>query len=135
MKNLGFYISSFKNGVKNLIKWFPVIWKDRDWSEHYIYILLLKKVENKIKFFQSDNCYSANSDEVVNQLEIVRKALNRLVKDEYYEEACVFYGVEPYNFDNDFRRDFYELEEKIRNEDIKVVFSKEVSEQIRGWWD
>jgi len=26
-----------KYGLKNLYKWFWVIWKDRDWDHHYIY--------------------------------------------------------------------------------------------------
>lgn len=136
MKNLGYYISCFKNGVKNLIKWFPVIWKDRDWSEGYIYILLLKKIDNKIKFFRSDSSYS-ESDEVVEQLKVVRKALHRLVKDEYYEKACESLGLKPYDFKDEktFAKKVFDLEDKMRLADIEIVFSKEVSEQINGWWD
>lgn len=38
-----------KQGFKNLWKWLPTIWKDRDWDTHFIYELLKKKLE-----FQSD---------------------------------------------------------------------------------
>lgn len=137
MRKLRYSISCFKNGVKNLIKWFPVIWKDRDWGEEYIYVLLLNKVNNKIKFFQSDNSYSADSDEIVEQLKAVRNALNRLVEDKYYEKACEHLGLEPYSTyeNNVIGKDVFDLEDKMRLTDIEIVFSKEVSEQINGWWD
>jgi len=138
MKGLRYYISCFKNGVKNLTTWFPVIWNDRHWDEHYIYMILFKKIEEKIKFFESDNCYTAKSDEVVEQLKVVKNALQRLINDEYYEEACAFYNVEPYDFnnmDNVDRRKIWDLEHTSRKNDIQVIFSKEISEQIEGWWD
>ena len=33
-------------GVKNLIRWFPTIWKDRDYDHSYIYEVLRVKLEN-----------------------------------------------------------------------------------------
>jgi hypothetical protein len=40
-----YYHKDFINGVKNLIKWFPTIWKDRDYDQAYIYDILSKKLE------------------------------------------------------------------------------------------
>ena len=40
-----YYHKDIYNGVKNLIKWFPIIWKDRDWDQSYIYTILQKKLE------------------------------------------------------------------------------------------
>ena len=46
-KHVGQYLHmDFYNGVKNLIKWFPVIWKDRQWDDSYI----LEVLKTKIKF-------------------------------------------------------------------------------------
>jgi len=34
----------FAKGVKNLVRWFPTIWRDRDWDDHFIWVLLEKKL-------------------------------------------------------------------------------------------
>lgn len=41
--------NSLKIGVRNLIIWFPIIWKDRNWDHSFILIIL----QHKLKF-QSD---------------------------------------------------------------------------------
>jgi len=44
-----YYYRDFKQGVKNIFYWLPIIWKDRNWDHHYIYTIL----EHKLKA-QSD---------------------------------------------------------------------------------
>jgi hypothetical protein len=39
-----YYHKYAKQGIKNLIYWFPVIWKDRDWDDHYIFEILQHKL-------------------------------------------------------------------------------------------
>jgi phosphoribosyl-ATP pyrophosphohydrolase len=39
-----YYHKYFKQGVKNLWYWFPVIWKDRNWDGHYIFDMLQHKL-------------------------------------------------------------------------------------------
>jgi len=39
-----YYHKYFKQGVKNLWYWFPVIWKDRNWVSHYIFDMLQHKL-------------------------------------------------------------------------------------------
>lgn len=39
-----YYHKYFKQGVKNLWYWFPIIWKDRDWDGHYIFEILQHKL-------------------------------------------------------------------------------------------
>ena len=40
-----YYHKYFKQGVKNIIYWFPVIWKDRNWDGHYIFEILQHKLK------------------------------------------------------------------------------------------
>ena len=47
-----YYHKDFARGVKNLIRWFPVIWKDRDWDDHYIWEIWKKKLS-----FQAEHIY------------------------------------------------------------------------------
>ena len=43
-------------GIKNLITWFPVIWKDRDWDDYYILEIL------KFKINKTANSFEKNKD-------------------------------------------------------------------------
>jgi len=40
-----YYHKYFKQGVKNSIYWFPIIWKDRNWDGHYIFEILQHKLK------------------------------------------------------------------------------------------
>ena len=37
-------------GIKNLVRWFPIIWRDRDWDDHYIFEVLKFKLKNQSKY-------------------------------------------------------------------------------------
>jgi hypothetical protein len=39
-----YYHKYFKNGVKNLWYWLPIIWRDRNWDGHYIFEILQHKL-------------------------------------------------------------------------------------------
>lgn len=38
------WFKHFIDGIKNLIDWLPVIWKDRHWDDHYIFEVLKQKL-------------------------------------------------------------------------------------------
>jgi len=40
-----YYHKDIINGVKNLYKWFPIVWKDRDHDHYFIYETLRFKLE------------------------------------------------------------------------------------------
>jgi hypothetical protein len=48
----------FAQGVKNLWKWFPTIWKDRDWDEHFIYELLRVKLGFQAEYIGSRDIHT-----------------------------------------------------------------------------
>lgn len=45
-----FPIDNFFTGIKNLIIWLPVIWKDRNWDGYYIFKILEYKIKNQAKY-------------------------------------------------------------------------------------
>jgi len=74
----------FKYGIKNLVRWFPVIWCDRDWDYWFIYKILQKKLDNTSKFLKKYGCHK----DALKDAERIEKCvftLNRLLKDEYHE--------------------------------------------------
>lgn len=40
-----YYHKYFKEGIKNLWYWLPIIWKDRNWDSHYIFEILKHKLK------------------------------------------------------------------------------------------
>ena len=71
-------------GVKNLWRWFWVIWKDRDWDHHYFWEVLKKKV-TQLRDEQLEN-FSYREVEIMNTvLRLIDKVQNDDYRDEYYD--------------------------------------------------
>jgi len=82
---------NIKHGISNLISWFKVIWNDRNWDYNYIYIVLRKKLDNTrkcIKKYQHHVYWERD----YNDISKVIYALDRLIKDDYYD--MVFKQIE-----------------------------------------
>ena len=71
-----------KNGIRNLIRWLPVIWKDRDWDYAYIEDLMLAKLDHMIKYYGSINRY-VDQERDLDRM-ITTKKLLQAVRDESY---------------------------------------------------
>ena len=59
-KNIGYRFKYAYNSTKNLIKWFPIIWNDRDWDHAYVEDILLFKLNNMYKRFSDPNATYVN---------------------------------------------------------------------------
>ena len=44
-------------GIKNLWKWFLLVWKDRDWDHHFIFETLKFKIANTANYIKSHDRY------------------------------------------------------------------------------
>ena len=88
-RSLHWRIRNFLIGCKNIIKWSPTLFKDRDWDQYHIYTILQKKIE-----FQRKEIVYANRSTRVWQdnrdMTIILNLLER-VKDGYYESEHTDY--------------------------------------------
>jgi hypothetical protein len=50
-----YYHKIFIRGIKNLWKWLPVVWKDKDWDQSHIYKILQFKLEQQAYAIRSRN--------------------------------------------------------------------------------
>lgn len=133
-------VKSIPTGLSNIIKWLPIIYQDRDYDEHYLYLILLKKLKNKEKFFRGDNAFTMDAPIVADEIKEIVIALERLTdcdgEDVYFREACKEVGIRDYNSAyTRGNREIWDAEERLLKEDIEKIFPKELSEKIRGWWD
>ena len=81
----------FSHGVKNLWKWFPTIWKDRDWDHDFIYNLLAKKLEFQADFIGKSGIHiDAKRD--AERIRLVVKLI-KLQQESFYAMEYMDYQV------------------------------------------
>jgi len=88
----------FAKGVKNLIRWFPVIWKDRDWDDHFIWILLEKKLTNQSKYTFARGRHLNATRDAERMMTCVR--LIQKIREEYYHMEYMDYHKSEYHWDD-----------------------------------
>lgn len=113
----------FARGVKNLWRWFPVIWKDRDWDDHYIFEVLKFKVKNQAKYIGDRDIHTrAKRDAEIMNL-CVR--LMDKVQHEFYSSEYMDYHESRYNWlDVEDRPDCKQLEIEQISENYDEYFAK-----------
>ena len=78
-------VRNFSTSVGNLIKWFPVIWKDRDWDDHYIFEVFKFKLEKQAKYIKEKG-FHTNSDLDAKRMMLCVKLIEKVQEDFYTME-------------------------------------------------
>lgn len=96
-------------GIKNLIKWFPIIWKDRDWDHQFIFDTLQFKLQNQAKYIGDHNRHTRAKEDA----ELMMKCVDLIekVKTEFYQAEYMDYHESTFEFveiPEDERGDWYE---------------------------
>ena len=117
-------VKRFFRQVYNLIRWFPVIWKDRDWDHHYIFEVLKFKLEKQAKHLSERNWHESSKHDAELMMTCVR-LINKLQNEEYYDEL--------YNLDERSPEAIKTAIDK-HNKAKRLLF-KIMEERIESWWD
>ena len=137
LNNITYPFRDFYRRVKNVLRWLPTIWKDRDWDDSYITEILIKKLEFTRDFYLSGKAYSAEAEKVADE---IKEAINRLhmTRDswEFYEDLAMeqleqkwgktTFDFVPYKHDEDGNVLTYEIKSETEN-----VETDEDEEQYR----
>jgi len=116
-------IRSFLTGCKNVIRWSPTIFKDRDFDDWHIYNILQKKIE-----FQRKEIIYANMHTTVDldnrDMTIALNLIERVKEDyygiEYFDYSDIKFRFNPIEGDNKH----YSLEQDIISEDYDNYLKK-----------
>jgi hypothetical protein len=84
-----YYHKYFKQGVKNLIYWFPVIWKDRDWDTHYIYEVMKHKLKAQSNYIGAKDRHTRAQQDARN-MRICVNLIQKLQDDDYTSERAQY---------------------------------------------
>jgi hypothetical protein len=125
----------FYRRVRNVFRWLPTIWNDRDWDDSYITEILIRKLEFTRDFYLSDKPYSSEAKRTADE---IQEAISRLhqTKDswEFYEDPAheeieKKWGKSKFNFipTNDGTGSSYlEIEhENVKTSEDEEQYSKE----------
>ena len=80
-----YYHKYFKQGIKNIIYWFPIIWKDRNWDDHYIFEVLKHKLKAQAKYI-GDNDRHTRAQLDAKRMRLCIKLIEKVQEEEYAME-------------------------------------------------
>jgi hypothetical protein len=149
-------IRNFPRNVAHVIRWLPILWRDRDWDWTYLMRIYEFKLRNMSKCFKKYG-HHVNSDRDAKQVLIAAELCKRLYKDEYadwmWDEIHQLEGefvfeptghgtsrlTHPYSKiskEEAFRRGNIAMkhEQMMRKQDIDLLF-KLHRKYLHCWWD
>ena len=113
----------FVYGVKNLWKWFPTIWKDRDWDHDFIYNLLAKKLEFQAKYVGKNGIHIDAKRDAERMMLVVK--LIKLQQDSFYTMEYMDHQVtEDFFIPVDDAPEYFEWKQDTISETYITYFQK-----------
>ena len=117
---------NLRYGVENLIRWFPIIWQDRDWDQYY----LLRMMEQKFRrmaWLQEKYGSGLYHMRYCRQLRIAALLCRRMMDDECYHENARKEFVDP---SIAWAKEISAVEKQ-----DKEMLGRLIGKYIDHWWD
>lgn len=104
-------IRNLGQGIRNIIYWFPVIWKDRHWD----YAFLLYILRHKLEAMHVSSLYWTGREKATEDIGLAVSLLDKVIEDEFCD---------------------YDLQEgqRKKREAIDALFGI-IKDNIETWWD
>ena len=95
-----YYHKYLKQNIKNIIYWFPVIWKDRNWDDHYIFEVLKHKLKAQAKYIGGRDIHT-RAQQDARRMRLCVSLIEKIQEEEYTMEYMDYskdrYWFEPLN--------------------------------------
>ena len=120
--NIGWKIRDIYRSIRSVIRWFPVIWNDRDWDDWYIYKILQTKLKFQSKYIGDRDIHTrAKRDaEVMNTCV---RLIDKLMED-FYDMEYLDYLESTFSFVDSDKPDYKRLEITDTSENFDEFFKK-----------
>ena len=113
-------IRKFFIGISNIIKWIPVLYKDRDWDFYFVYVMLQKKLEFTEKAIRNSSLQ--NSEFYGNKIRTAIRLIEIVREEKYLEEV-----LKENDWDN-IRKAI------IKQDKAKKLLFNYLQHYIEQWW-
>ena len=116
-------IKQFFRRIYNLYRWFPIIWKDQDWDDYYIFEILKFKLKNQAEYIGGHDRHMSAKRDAEKMVLCVR--LIEKVQDEYYGREYQDYHKSELKFiDSKSHPGLYEMEIEHISDNYDDYFKK-----------
>ena len=115
-------IRNFTQGIKNLIYWLPVIWKDRNWDGFYIYEILQHKIAAQSKHIAKGDIHTRAQQDARRMNVCV--SLIKKCQEDFYEMEYMDYCETEFRFEDSEKEGFSELFIDDISENLDDYFKK-----------
>jgi hypothetical protein len=99
--SIGWRLRELKRSITSVIRWLPVIWKDRDYGSNYLFTILKTKIEFLAKEHESSKFY-VGWEKNVKLMRLCIKLINIIEEEEFVNQAHSFidnkYGKSTWKF-------------------------------------
>jgi hypothetical protein len=92
-----YYYKFLREGIRNIIYWFPIIWKDRNWDSSYIFTMLQHKLKAQAKYIGTKNRLT-NSQLNARRMTICVNLIQK-IQDDYYAIEYMDYAKNKHWFE------------------------------------
>jgi hypothetical protein len=126
LDNIFGFISNINNGISNFWKWKKIIWKDRNWDDHYIFEILKHKLILQRKYLIEANRHMSIPE--TNRDITLCLNLIELIQEEYYSSEYLDYRESNFRFEPTGKQyegqNTYELKDDLISERYDEYLSK-----------
>lgn len=116
------FFTNLKYYFKNIIKWSPILWKDRDWDDFFITNTLSFKIENTAKYIAKNQRY-VGWERDVERMNLVVRLIHKL-QDEYYSCEYQDYYKSVFWFEDCEDPKLHELKSEATEDNLIEYFKK-----------
>ena len=117
------YVRNIGTSIRNLIKWFPIVWRDRDWDHSFTYDVIQFKLEQQATYLAKRNTF-VNSQAYVDHARTMAKLIEMHRDGHYGIEYMDHHETEWEFLDIDDKPDYKRLEIHVTSEDFDPYFAK-----------
>ena len=82
-------VKQFFKRIYNLYRWFPIIWNDQDWDDHYIFEILKFKLKNQAEYIGGKDRYIGAKRDA--EIMMLCTRLIDKIQDEWYGREYLDY--------------------------------------------
>ena len=112
-------------GIRNIIRWTPVIWHDEDFDGEFLMSVMEWKLRKMSKYFTDYGCH-IGSDKEAREMLICAEVIKRLRAEDLSGD---------YFHKNYFGTDFYIKNYMLRRKALCAIFAKLLTRTQFSWWD
>lgn len=110
--------------IRKLIRWIPIIWRDRDWDYYFVYEILKQKLIDQERFIRKDGIHIYNAEDATT----LKKAIDMI------EIVQMEYHIDKYLSQDSWTKEGLERSAADHDKARQELFQY-LSDNIEKWWD